>query len=93
MATMLKIEIVYCQEEQQIIEQLTILPGTTIWQAITKSQLYQQHNALPQAVVAFGVFGKIQPKDYVLANHDRVELYRELVQDPKELRRRKLQQS
>ncbi|MBW8837789.1 MAG: RnfH family protein, partial [Burkholderia sp.] len=40
-----------------------------------------------------GVFGKLKPLDTVLADHDRVEIYRPLLVDPKVSRQRRVEKT
>jgi hypothetical protein len=40
-----------------------------------------------------GVFGKLKPLDAVLADHDRVEIYRPLLVDPKLSRQRRVEKT
>jgi len=67
-----------------------VVDGTCARTAVftaTEQGLPLKESALDPATVAIGVFGEEVSDDYVLQHGDRVEIYRSLQQDPKELRR------
>ena len=87
MANKLTVEVVYATKEQQYLVGLEVDAGTTALAAVQLSGLYTQ---LPHTQdYPMGIFGKAVPADTVLEDHDRVELYRPLLIDPKENRRRR----
>jgi uncharacterized protein len=61
--------------------------GTTVQQALERSGLIETHPEVSQLPV--GIWGRVQPADTVLRDHDRVEVYRPLQVDPKEARRQR----
>ena len=62
---------------------------STIAQAITKSKFLENFREFELAGLSVGVFGKSAPLSYPLKNGDRVEIYRQLIFDPKQSRRRR----
>lgn len=81
----IEIEVVFGDRESQRLQRLKVAAGTTARQAV---ELIQADEAAPQwANAPIGVFGKKVRDDYVLQPHDRVEIYRPLLIDPKEARR------
>lgn len=69
-----------------------VLPsGATLQSAIERSGLLHEAPEIDLAVCRVGVHGKLSPLDAVLREHDRVEIYRPLVADPKESRRKRAQ--
>ena len=68
---------------------LSLPPGATLQQAIAASGIAAHLPAAELAAVACGIWGKIKPRDQVLRDGDRVELYRPLQADPKDARRAK----
>jgi putative ubiquitin-RnfH superfamily antitoxin RatB of RatAB toxin-antitoxin module len=66
-----------------------VVPGTTLEQAIHESCLLQQIDGIDLTSCAVGIHGKKKTLDTVLREHDRVEVYRPLIADPKEARRRR----
>ena len=59
-------------------------------QAVEASGLLQKYPEIdPGGVNKLGVFAKLAKADTVLRDRDRVEIYRPLIADPKEVRRQK----
>ncbi|MBP9540633.1 MAG: RnfH family protein [Vitreoscilla sp.] len=87
MANKLTVEVVYATKEQQYLVGLEVDAGTTALAAVQLSGLYTQFPHTQD--YPMGIFGKAVPADTVLEDHDRVELYRPLLIDPKENRRRR----
>lgn len=67
--------------------------GTTLGQAIESSALVQQIGIGELVEYRAGIWGKLRPADTVLRPQDRIEIYRPLVADPKEARRRRADQT
>nr|WP_294864234.1 RnfH family protein [uncultured Pseudogulbenkiania sp.] len=89
MTNTIEIEVTYARPEcQQIITQ-TVAAGTTARQAVELSGIAGQFPEIDLAHLQLGVFGKAVKEDFVLRAHDRVEIYRPLIADPKEVRRRR----
>lgn len=66
-----------------------VLPeGSTAAEALAASALVERLG-LDVATLSIGVFGKRVPMTHVLADGDRVEVYRPLIVDPGEARRRR----
>lgn len=86
----MKIEVVYALPERQELVTLDLLEGATVQQAIEASGLLQKY---PDLEIGgrnkLGVFGKLVKTDASLRDRDRVEIYRPLIADPKEVRRQK----
>ena len=87
MANKIAVEVVYATKEQQYLVGLEVDAGTTALAAVQLSGLYTQFPHTQD--YPMGIFGKAVPADTVLEDHDRVELYRPLLIDPKENRRRR----
>ena len=87
---LLGVEVAYASPHRQVILKLTVAPGTTAGQAIDVSGIRDQ---FPEIGLEppIGVFSRKVAADYALADGDRVEIYRALRADPKELRRQKAQ--
>ena len=82
------VEVAYADRDRQLILQLEVPAGTTVAQAIELSGIRGQFPQIePQPVV--GIFGRKVTLDDPLSPGDRVEIYRPLLVDPKETRRRK----
>ena len=69
---------------------LQVENGTTIAQAIALSGIVDQvAGCIDLSQCKAGIWNKLKLLDTVLRDHDRIELYRPLVADPKEARRRR----
>lgn len=89
---MIDIEIVYSSTDSQIILSLKVENNTTIAQAIELSKIIERFPEINFEFNRVGIFGKLTKLATVLRNKDRVEIYRPLLNDPKEIRRRKAAQ-
>jgi putative ubiquitin-RnfH superfamily antitoxin RatB of RatAB toxin-antitoxin module len=86
----MKIEITYALPERQELMVVELPEGATVMQAIEASGLLQKYPEIdPGGVNKLGVFAKLAKADAVLRDRDRVEIYRPLIADPKEVRRQK----
>jgi putative ubiquitin-RnfH superfamily antitoxin RatB of RatAB toxin-antitoxin module len=83
------VQLCYARPDRQFLLDLTVAPGTTILQAIERSGIVQQAPEIDVSVMRVGIYGKLKALDTVLREHDRVEIYRALIADPKETRRRR----
>lgn len=82
------VEVAYALPDRQVVIPLTVPIGTTAIDAINRSGIPEQLPGLDVSDGRIGVFGRLCPPERVLAAGDRVEIYRPLVADPKEVRRR-----
>ncbi len=92
-AETIAIEVAYAQPEEQAIVPLQVLPGTTVEMAILESGILERFPEIDLARQKVGIFGKIVKLDAVLQVHDRVEIYRPLLTDPKQARKQRAELS
>lgn len=83
------VEVAYAKPEQQVIIPMRVRPGTTLIEAIKESGILAQFPEIDIESGKFGIFSKISKPDTVLREKDRVEIYRPLIADPKESRRKR----
>jgi putative ubiquitin-RnfH superfamily antitoxin RatB of RatAB toxin-antitoxin module len=83
------IEVCYASDAVQFLRALRVPAGTTIEQAIALSGLLREVPSIDLAAMAVGIYAKKKTLDTVLREHDRIELYRPLIADPKNARRRR----
>lgn len=83
------VEVAYAKEHEQVIVPLNVDAGTTLEQAIQLSGILEQFPEIDPAQIKAGIFGKIAKADTELREKDRVEIYRPLIADPKESRRKR----
>jgi uncharacterized protein len=83
---LLAVEVVYARADEQMLVSLEVAPGTTVAKAIERSGLAARYDITDASV---GIFGRRVERDTLLHDGDRVEIYRPLVADVKEARRRR----
>ena len=81
------VEVAYALPDKQSLLALEVTVGTTALQAAEQSALAQQYEELVLADAKLGIFGKVVAPTQVLREGDRVEIYRPLIADPKEVRK------
>ena len=83
------VEVAYALPERQRILALKVPAGTTMLDAAERSGIARVFEGLELATAKMGIFGKAvaDPRRHVLADGDRVEIYRPLTVDPKEARK------
>jgi len=88
-ADLLTVEVAYARLEEQLIIRLDVPPGTTLRQAIEQSGILERFGEIDLGDAKVGVFGKLRKLDETLRGGDRVEIYRPLIADPKEVRKKR----
>ena len=83
------VEVAYAKPDVQLIIPLQVKPGTTVIDAIKLSGILEQFPEIDLEQNKFGIFSKACSADTVLREKDRVEIYRPLIADPKESRRKR----
>ncbi len=83
------IEVAYATPAKQIILECEIDAGTSPRAAVKSSGIDQHFPEIDLDHCDLGVFGKAIAADYELQNGDRIEIYRPLIADPKEVRRQR----
>ncbi len=83
------VEVAYALPNQQVILPLTVAPGTTAQTAIEASGILAKFPEIDINTNKIGIFGKLCKPDTALRHLDRVEIYRPLIADPKEVRRQR----
>jgi putative ubiquitin-RnfH superfamily antitoxin RatB of RatAB toxin-antitoxin module len=86
------VEVVYALPGLQTLLELKVATGTTALQAIERSGILEQHPEISLDKNKIGIFGKLVKQDTILRGNDRVEIYRALVADPKEVRRKRAEE-
>lgn len=86
---MITVEVAYARPDIQMIRRLEVKEGCTAEEAIRLSGLLEQFPDIDLAVNTVGIFGKAARLDTLLRARDRVEIYRPLQADPKEVRKQR----
>lgn len=97
---MIDVEVAYALPDKQKIIPLLVEPGTTAFQAAERSGITNIFTEIDLESAAMGIFGQSlgtrglkPPREHVLQQGDRVEIYRPLLADPKEARRRRAEKA
>jgi putative ubiquitin-RnfH superfamily antitoxin RatB of RatAB toxin-antitoxin module len=88
----IKIEVVYALPHEQSLLKLEVPAGTTIAEGVKLSGILNKHPEIDLSKSKFGIFGKLSKADAVLREMDRIEIYRPLIADPKEVRRKRAEE-
>lgn len=88
----MKIEVCYALPEKQDIVHLDLPVDALLEQAVLASGLPGKYPEIDLEQGKFGIYGKICRLDTVLRDGDRVEIYRPLIADPKEVRRKRAEE-
>jgi putative ubiquitin-RnfH superfamily antitoxin RatB of RatAB toxin-antitoxin module len=85
------VEVAYALPDKQRIVALELVVGSSVRAAAMQSGLDKQFPELDLASVDLGVFGKMvsKPDEQALKDGERVEIYRPLIADPKEVRKQR----
>ena len=85
----IEVEVAYARLDKQCILKILVDAGTTLEQAVIQSGILDMFPEIDIKTNKMGVFGKLGKKTAVLKPGDRVEIYRPLIADPKEVRRKR----
>jgi len=83
------VQVCYARPGFSFLQDLDVPEGATLQVAIERSGLLKVAPEVSLKVNRVGVWGKLKTLDTVLREMDRVEVYRELIADPKESRRKR----
>lgn len=89
MTDTIQIEVAYARPERQEIVPLSLPAGSTLQQAVEASGLPARYPEIDVAKGKFGIYSKLARLDTLLRDRDRVEIYRPLIADPKEVRKQR----
>lgn len=81
------VEVAYALTARQWLRTLSVPAGTKVRDALRLSRIVDECPEIDPQRCPVGVFGRVVDDDYVLADGDRIEIYRPLKVDPKEARR------
>jgi len=97
---LITVEVAYALPHKQKIIALLVEPGTTALQAVQRSKITDYFPDLDIPSAKLGIFGQslgtkglASADTHILHQGDRVEIYRPLLSDPKEARRKRAEKS
>jgi len=88
----INVEVAYAEPGKQLILPINIDVGTTVGGAIVQSGIMMKFPELDVENSDVGIFGKATKMTAVLRDAERVEIYRPLIADPKEVRRKRAEE-
>ncbi|GME29377.1 RnfH family protein [Pantoea agglomerans] len=89
----ISVEVVYALPEKQYQLYVKVEQGSTVEQAILKSGLPELRREIDLASNKVGIYSRPVKLDDVVQEGDRIEIYRPLIADPKELRRQRAERA
>lgn len=91
MAETIGVEVVYALKDRQEIASVKLPKGATIKDAIEASGLMEKYPeiSLEKTGNKVGIYAKLAPLTTEVRDRDRIEIYRPLIADPKEVRRKR----
>jgi putative ubiquitin-RnfH superfamily antitoxin RatB of RatAB toxin-antitoxin module len=89
MSELLSVEVCYALPGRAELVRLRLPAGSTLQQALEASGLLAKYPEIDLRKNKFGIYAKLSKPDAVLRDRDRVEIYRPLIADPKEVRKQR----
>ncbi|WMS89046.1 RnfH family protein [Pleionea litopenaei] len=86
------VEVIYATPDEQEILMVDLPDAATVESAIVASGVLKKYPEIDLQTAKVGIFSKATTLDQPLRENDRVEIYRPLIADPKEVRRKKAEQ-
>jgi putative ubiquitin-RnfH superfamily antitoxin RatB of RatAB toxin-antitoxin module len=85
----MEIEVAYATPEKQVLLKIEAPEGCTVEEAIERSEIQSEFPGMEIDPDAVGIFSRKVSLQHVLRPGDRVEIYRPLIADPKEMRKQR----
>jgi len=89
----IQVEVAYALPEKQYLRQITLPEGSSVEQAIVASGLLTLRTDIDLKKNKVGIYSRSVKLTDTVHDGDRVEIYRPLIADPKELRRQRAERS
>lgn len=89
MNTQIHVEVVYASPARQKVARVGLREGASVREAIVQSGFLEEFPEIDLDKNKLGIWNKLAKADAVLRDQDRVEIYRPLIADPKEVRRQR----
>ncbi|MBY6186332.1 RnfH family protein [Marinobacter hydrocarbonoclasticus] len=93
MAEMMQVEVVYALPEQAFLRRLMVPVGSTAEAAIEASGVLERFPEIDLKAQKIGIFSRTVKLSQVLEAGERVEIYRPLIADPREVRKRRAEKA
>lgn len=92
MSEKIVVEVVYAYPERYFLKKLTLENPITIQNAIVQSGVLEKYTEIDLRQNKVGIFSRTTKLTDMVENGDRIEIYRPLIADPKEIRRKKAEE-
>ena len=89
----IRIEVVYPLPKEQRVFTVDVESGATAQQAIEASGILDYYPEIDLSKLKIGIYSQLVKLDVVLEDQQRIEIYRPLIADPKELRKQRAQKA
>ncbi len=89
MGNTIQVEVVYGLAEEQALLSVDVPENSQVKEVILASGILEQFPQIDLDKVKVGLFGKLTKMDQSVRARDRIEIYRPLIADPKEVRKRR----
>lgn len=83
------VEVIYALPREQFVIPLEVAADATVAQALAESRIQDRFPEIDLEKNKVGIFGKLAKLDDGLHAGDRIEIYRPLIADPKEIRKQR----
>ncbi len=87
MSDSIKIEVIYALPDEQMLFNLSVPAGATVIEALRLSGVFEKYPEINLEANKIGLFGKLTKPDTLLREKDRIEIYRPIQADPKQVRK------
>jgi len=87
------VSVAYALPNEQVVLELDLEAGATIEDAVLKSGILDRFPEIDLSQNKVGIYGHVEPLSKQLVAKDRVEIYRAITCDPKEVRRQRANQA
>ncbi|MDY7537281.1 RnfH family protein [Undibacterium sp. RTI2.1] len=88
-SNMIVVQVCYCDQKEITLLNICVSEESTLLDAFKKSRICELRQDVNLAKCKIGIFGKLKSENTILRAGDRVEIYRPLLADPMEARRRR----
>ncbi len=93
MSDKVSIEVSYALPDKQTLLNLSVEPNSSVQQGIEQSGILAMYPNIDLSVNKVGVWSRVCKLDTELKEGDRIEIYRPLIADPKEVRKLRAQRA
>ena len=80
------VEVIYPLESEQISFSVNVKDGVSVRQVILDSKILVKYPELNINTMTIGIYSQIVDLDDIVKDNDRIEIYRDLIIDPKQAR-------